>query len=204
MERSHFRPSRLTLILLIISIISSGEVSAQFLKQLIPDGVLSQYGGSIGYGSIGLSYGLFKKDRGSLDFTYGHVPESKGGTLDILSAKFAYRPLKINVNKWASFYALNPGTFVSYHLGKDFRNLSKDQYPEGYYWWSKAVRVHLSLSNEVKINAKKVFPKTGIKDIRLYAEYNINELYAVSLFDNEGSMSIFDIVRTGYGIRVYF
>jgi hypothetical protein len=206
MENYHTRSLTFNLFLTLTlgQLIFASTVTAQVLKALIPDGAVAQYAGSIGYGSAGISYTLFKNDRGSLDFTYGYVPESKGGKLHIFAGKFSYKALQIKVKDWGAVYPLNPGTFVSYHPGEQFEKWSKKQYPKGYYWWSKSVRYHLSLSTEAKISGKKILPKSGIKAIGLYSELNTNDLYMVSWFTNRDSMSFLDIVRVGYGVRVYF
>jgi hypothetical protein len=151
-----------------------------------------------------VSYDLFKGQRGNLDLTFGYVPEKKGGPLNILSGKFSYKPIKIQVKDIVVIYPVNPGTFVSYTPGENFEKWSKTQYPKGYYWWSKSTRVHLSLSTEAKFNGEKVFSGSGIKAIGIYSELNTNDLYTVSWFKNRDSMSLLDIVRVGYGVRVYF
>lgn len=191
-------------ILFIAVTASFSRSEAQILKSLVPDNAVLQYGGSIGYGSIGGGYDLFK-GKGNLDLIYGFVPKSKGGTLHIATAKFAYRPLKINVKKVAAVYPLNPGVFLSYHAGKQF-NLTWDeeQYPDGYYWWSPALRTHLSLSSELRLNTRQLFHDPGIKQVGLYYELNTNDLYAASWFQNRKTMSFYDIVKSGFGIRIYF
>jgi len=204
MESLHIRLLTSKLTLLLFFILSSLRADAQFLRKLIPDGAVSQYGGSIGFVSGGISYDLFRNKRGSLDFTYGHVPESKGGPLDVFAAKFFYRPIRIGIKDIAGIYPLNPGTFVSFHPGDKFENWNEGQYSKGYYWWSRSTRIHVSLSSELKLNGKKLLPKTRIDAIGIYSELNTNELYAVSWFKNKDSMSFLDIVRVGYGVRVYF
>ncbi|WP_242691692.1 hypothetical protein [Desertivirga arenae] len=180
------------------------KANSQGARFLIPDGAVTQYGGSIGYGSVGISYDLFKGERGNLDFTFGYVPESKGGPLRILAGKFSYKPLRIKVKDITAIYPVNPGTFVSYTPGEQFEKWSKTQYPKGYYWWSKSTRIHVSLSTEAKFNGEKLLPKTGLKAFSIYSELNTNDLYGVSWFKNRDSMSFLEIVRVGYGVRVYF
>jgi hypothetical protein len=204
MESYLLKSLRFNLAAIFIFLLSGTNAHGQLLKQLIPDGVIVQYGGSIGFLSGGISYDIFKNKRGNLDFSYGHVPESKGGPLDVFAVKFAYRPLKINVKDVATFFPLNPGTFISYHPGDKFEHWNSGQFSKGYYWWSRTTRVHLSLSSELKLNGKKLFGKKGIEAIGIYSELNTNELYAVSWFKNRDTMSFLDIVRVGYGVRVYF
>jgi len=204
MENYHTRSLIFKTPFLLLLLLLNIKSYSQNLKFLIPDGVVAQYGGSIGYGSAGISYDLFKEQRGNLDFTFGYVPASKGGSLSILAGKFTYKPIRIKIKDIATVYPINPGTFVSYTPGDKFEKWSKTQYPKGYYWWSKSTRIHLALSTEAKINGEKIIGKSGIKAIGIYSELNTNDLYFVSWFKNKDNMSFLDIVRVGYGVRVYF
>lgn len=182
-------------------------LKAQFLKKLVPDDAIVQYAGSIGFLSAGLGYDLFGNKRGSLDFNFGYVPKTAGGPLRILSLKFAYRPWKVSFGKWGTFYPLNPGTFLSYHFGKDYDfQWDENQYVKGYYWWSSALRPHLSFSNEVKLNLKKIFNSKapGLQSISIYSEFNTNELYLISFLQNVDALSVTHIFKVGFGLRLRF
>lgn len=183
----------------------TSAVMAQFPQGLIPKSALSQYAGSIGFFSAGVGYELFKNDRGSLDFMYGFVPKNRGGRLHIATVKFAYRPFEVRLNDWAKLYPVNPGAFLSYHFGPRFDfQWDKDTYEKGYYWWSTALRPHISLGTEVKIDTRKVAPALKIKSLSLYSEFNTNELYLVSYYQNAGTLSVTDIFKLGFGLRVAF
>ena len=177
---------------------------AQIPQFLIPKDVTLQHAGSIGFMSAGFGYPVFENQRGHLDFNYGFVPEKRGGELHVLSIKFNYRPWEIDIADGIKLYPANPGAFVTYHLGPQFDlHWDKDTYEEGYYWWSTALRPHLSLSTEFQMNAKKLFKTDKIKGISLYSEFNTNELYMVSYFQNVGALSITDIFKLGIGLRVH-
>ncbi len=94
--------------------------------------------------------------------------------------------------------------FVTYHFGKQFDFYwDKDTYEEGYYWWSTALRPHISISTEVELDAPKILKTSKIKGIRLYAEVNTNELYLTSYYKNAGAVKLRDIFKLGIGIRVH-
>ncbi len=174
-------------------------------KFLIPETAMVQRAGSIGYNSFGIGYNLFRNNRGSLDLTWGYVPESKGGRQDIFAGKFAYRPFHIKLKQFGDLYLVNPGVFVTHHPGGKFQTIrDKEQYPEGYYWWSSAVRFHLSASSELRINTPKTLSKTGIEQFAVYGEFNTNELYAVSWFKNPEQLPLHNIFKLGLGIKAYF
>lgn len=184
-------------------LIGISPLRSQAQEFLIPETIGAQYGGSIGYGSVNLGYLFFKEDKGSLDFSYGHIPESKGGIQNIGAIKFSYRPVNIKLKDWGVISPLNPGTFVSYDFGEDITR-DDNQYPKGYYWWSPAIRLHLSVNTELKLNTKKLFKNLGVKNLSIYYELNTNDLYAVSWFINREQLSFYDILKSGYGVKMYF
>ena len=189
--------------LIIIVLFSEAPASAQ--KFLIPDEVIMQHAGSIGYFSVGAGYKLFNNERGNLDLLYGYVPASKGGTLHMITAKFAYKPFVIRLNKLGTIYPLNPGVFFTYTPHEDLQlKFSKDNWPKGYYYWSEAIRPHISFSNEFEFSEPKFIKAAGLKSVSVYSEFNSNEWYLVNLFQNVPEMSFTEVFKLGIGIRLRF
>lgn len=190
-------------ILLFFSIILASTLSfaqSKLGKALAPDFVNMQYGGSIGYFSTGIGY-FFFNEKTTASLNYGYVPKSEGGPINILTTKFDYKPFNINLMKGVKWKPINPVFFVSYTLGRDFdKKFDPDQYPEGYYWWSTALKAHLGLSTEIKIFGDG---KSAIKAVSLYAETNTNDLYAVSWFENRTTTPFTKIFFWGYGVRLH-
>lgn len=181
------------------------KASAQKLRFLIPDGAIVQHAGSIGYFSGGVNYNFFKNQRGSFDVMFGVLPESKGGSFKTLSTKFAYRPFEIKVNDWLIFHPVNPGAFLSYTLDKEFDlTWDKDQYPKGYYYWSEALRFHVSFGSELKFNTTELWDSKKIKALTLYYEINTNDMYLVNYIQNTQAVSVTDIFKAGIGIKASF
>ncbi len=177
---------------------------AQFVKKLIPDAAITQYAGSIGYFSVGLSYDIFKNKRGNIDVNFGFVPASKGGYMHIVATKFTYRPFVINIKNKLTIYPINPGLFLSYTFDNELsRSFSKDQYPRGYYYWSEAIRPHLSFSHELKFDTRKIW-NNGLSAITIYSEFNSNDYYLVNYFQNTSSLKITDIFKLGIGAKIHF
>lgn len=191
--------SRLSLLIVLMGM----TLKSNAQKFLIPKDVVVQYAGSIGYLSAGAGYELFGNKRGNLDIIYGFVPESKGGALHIVTAKFAYRPFVIRIGDWAKIYPVNPGLFIRYTLNNNLGfNFDTVQYPKGYYYFSEAARPHLSISNEFQLIKGKVLDRTGLKAISLYSEFNTNDYYLVNYFQNTSALSVTDVFKLGIGIRV--
>ena len=180
-------------------------VRANAQQFLIPDELILQHAGSIGYVSAGAGYKLFNNERGNLDLLYGYVPKSKGGTLHIITAKFAYKPFVINVNKLGKIYPFNPGLFFTYTAHPDLQlKFSKDNWPKGYYYWSEAIRPHLSFSNELELTKPRFIKAAGLKSLSVYSEFNSNEWYLVNYFQNVPEVSVKDVFKLGIGVRMRF
>ncbi|WP_256005969.1 hypothetical protein [Pedobacter deserti] len=186
-------------------ILLSTTAQAQIFKALIPDEAIAQYAGSIGYFSAGAGYDIFANKKGRLDFHYGYVPQNKGGKLNIATVKFAYKPWEIGIGKTTKFYPLNPGIFLSYTFHKELSfNFDTEQYPKDYYYWSEALRPHLSVSTEVDISTAKLFKTNTIKKLGVYIEANTNDYYLVNYFQNMSALTITDVFQLGLGLRVRY
>jgi len=190
---------------LILLLTVQTKVFAQKLNFLIPNGAIVQHAGSIGYLSGGVSYDLFKNKRGSFDVMYGFVPESKGGSFSTLTTKLAYRPFEIKVNDWMVIYPINPGGFFSYTIQKDLDlTWDKGQYPKGYYYWSEALRAHVSLGTELTFNITKLLKSGKPQALTLFYEVNTNDMYLVNFFQNLQALPVTEIFKAGVGIKASF
>lgn len=195
---------RILFTLLLIPLGASKSFS-QKLKFLIPDAAIIQHGGSIGYFSIGGGYEIFKNKKGYIDINYGYVPASKGGELHTVTAKLAYKPFELKLNDWIKLYPFNPGFFLSYTFHEDLAfKFHSSEYPRGYYYWSPALRPHLSISNEIELSMPELWKNIGIHKVGIYSEFNTNDFYIVNYFQNASSLSLADIFQLGIGIRLKF
>lgn len=187
--------------LLLAVITSSLSAQNSFWKALKPDEVNLQYAGSIGFLSAGAGYHIMK-EKGAISFHVGYLPESLGGELTVISAKFHYKPWKIDVNDRILIYPFNPVIFPSYTLGQNFDfKFEAPQYRKGYYFWSSALRLHAGASAELKVLNK---PDAKLKSFSIYAETNTNDLYLITWFKNKSVVPFYNILKLGYGVKVGF
>lgn len=193
-------------IVFLLFLIGSGiKANAQKLKFLIPDEAIVQYAGSIGYFSVGAGYEIFGNKRGNLAFHYGYVPENKGGELNIATVKLSYKPWVVKLKEWGTLYPFNPGFFASYTFHKDLSLFfPSGQYPNDYYYWSEAIRPHLSFSTELELKLPKALTNVGVRALGLYIETNTNDFYLINYLQNMKTLTIDDIFQLGLGLRVKF
>lgn len=193
-------PFKIAVLLLISPQITFAQKS--LVSLLIPDYLEIQHAGSIGYMSAGIGYRLSPREKTTLSFHYGYVPEPKGGELHIAAVKFEYKPFAIHIKDKLIFYPVNPGIFLSYTFGEQFGlTFDQDQYNKGYYFWSPALREHLSFSSELKIMGDG---SSKIRAISLYTEANTNDLYLISWYENRTKTPIYQIFHLGFGVRMNF
>lgn len=188
---------------LIIALLATAQLHAQdsFFSRFKPDEVNIQYAGSIGFLSAGAGYHFFK-EKTTLSFHVGYVPENLGGEMTIVAVKFEYKPFAIKIKDKIIIHPINPTFFPSYTLGQNFDfKFEKPQYRRGYYFWSSALRLHLAFGTEVKLLTNKT---SKIKALSLYAEANTNDLYMISWFKNRELAAFRDIFKMGYGVKMYF
>lgn len=188
------------LIVLCVFLIQGFLCQGQSRSALRPDFAVLQYAGSIGFLSAGLGYEIFNQ-RARISAHFGHVPKRHGGTLNVVTGKIFFKPVEIKLrNNW-HLQPIDPGLMVSYHYGENFQTKWPDQiYPDGYYWWHPALRIHLG----VETSATKTFTKiNAIRAVTLYAELNTNELYFISFFQNFESVRPWKIIKGGLGVRIF-
>lgn len=202
----HFRLQKWLIKLVVISCLGfQGRANAQERHDLIPDAVILQHAGSIGYLSVGGSYEIFNNRRGNLDVLYGFVPRNKGGTLHIITTKFGYRPFVLQVKDLLTVYPINPGLFLSYTIDEKLSFLfDTEQYGKSYYGWSEALRSHVSLSQEIQLHTGRLLRTKSLNRVTIYSEFNASDLYLVSWIQNPKTLSATDVFKLGVGIKVKF
>jgi hypothetical protein len=165
-----------------------------------PDFATTQYAGSIGFVSGGFGYRVFK-DKAKLSFHYGFVPASKGGPLNIVASKLLFNTWKIKISNSVDVHPLSAGIMISYHFGEALNSSwSEYRYPKGYYWWRPSIRAHINTQSYVVVKLKN----KRVKSIAYFIDFNANDLYLVSYFQNRKALGLRDIVKVGYGLRVNF
>ena len=185
-------------LLILFCFVVCAEGLAQRAETLLPDYYAFQFAGSIGTGSVGVGYDLFK-EKTRLSLHYGFVPVAAGGELNIVAFKWLYRPWQITSSPRLSWNLFDVGAMVSYHFGEAFHTRwPSHRYPRGYYWWRPSLRYHLVFENSVTWQLER----GTFQAVSAYVEANSNELYLVSYALNTESLTPFQIFKLGVGVRL--
>lgn len=189
------------LLLIIFTFVCCTAWSQQRQHWTIPDFVVVQYAGSIGYFSGGLGYNIIKS-KARLSAHYGFVPANRGGELQVVSAKLIFVPTRITIWNRVRMNPFDLGVMASYHYGDKMETRwPEGVHPKGYYWWHPALRGHLVMESSVTYEFKK---GQRFHSVTGYVEFNTNELYFVSFLQNLQTVEIADIVKLGTGVRLQF
>ena len=119
-----------------------------------------------------------------------------------VSGRFLFVPKTYRLSDRVTLSPFNAGLMISYHMGSEFRTTwPQHRYPERYYWWQTAFRLHVNLQPAVTIHLSD---DTIFKSLSAYVDLNTNELYAVSFGKNPHAISFWDIWMLGAGVRLNY
>jgi hypothetical protein len=189
------------ILLLVFFIGFSLSSQSQEKNKWAPDFVVVQGAGSIGLVSAGFGYNLIKS-KARFSAHYGIVPQSHSGILNVVSTKLYFRPARFTIWNRVRMNPFDIGIMGSYHFGGRLEEEKPEGVrPRGYYWSHPAFRTHLGMESSVTYEFRKgksLHSATG------YIEFNTNEQYFISFVKNIKTISLWDIVTVGTGVRVYF
>lgn len=166
----------------------------------VPDGVVVQHAGNIGYLALGPSYNLFH-NKVTVDILYGFVPKFQAQeVLHMGSLRMTYQPYRIKLSEQYSVSPLRIGLGASFYFDDDLSLGWDREYPKGYYWWSEAVRV-LGFAG-ASLN-RRFGEDKFIKEVQIYSEVGTYDLVVTSWVRDE-SIKFGDILSLSIGLRASF
>jgi hypothetical protein len=165
----------------------------------LSDCLSAQYAGSIGLYAIGI-HKVSTNNKFETGILFGDLPEKFGGPVKTITVKFTYNPFRFNLSDKFQIEPLQAGVFITKHFGENLALTWGKDYPKGYYWWNRSIRYHLFVSTQ----ALYKFNKQPLDRITVNFEANTNDLYLYSYFPNMNTLSVWEIVYFGVGVKVYW
>jgi hypothetical protein len=167
----------------------------------LPDHMVVQFAGNIGLLSVGPGYSYFR-DKVQTDILYGITPAFETQTsIHILTAKTAYHPVKVKLNKGYILEPLRLGMGISYSIGNQFYTSWPDRYPDGYYWWTTSFRLTPFLGTSISRSIGN--GDTAIKRVQLYSELGTHDLAIISMVNNK-HFPVGRILNIAFGTKLVF
>jgi hypothetical protein len=132
----------------------------------------------------------------------GYVPAFTGSkTLETVTVKFTVSPFEIPINKSVTLFPLTSGVYFSYTPGEEYSSTLPSWYPDGYYWWSEAIRTNIFIGVAARVAGNRI--KAG-SFVTPYFEMGTNEIKLVSYAQNLRALDIWNILHFGIGVRYHF
>lgn len=168
----------------------------------LPDILTSQYAGSIGLISVGAGYEVIKR-KANVELLVGYLPSFTGSkSMQTLTLKFTARPVLWRPNNELIIEPMTMGIYFCYTPGREYSSDLPSWYPDGYYWWSEAVRVNIFIGGSVVVSLGQATEKG--RRLSGYYEIGTNEIKLVSYVQNKDALSIWNILHASLGVRYFF
>ena len=179
--------------------VCSSSFSQKTLRSVFPRSAwTAQYAGNTGFLTIGYSK-VTASRKMELGLLYGFVPKALGGVNHSINLKMTYNPFRITIHKKFKLEPIQAGLFISQNFGDHLGLYWDSKYPDGYYWWSRSLRIHAFVGAQISVKlGEKYFSRMSY-----YIEANTNDLYLHSYFPNRRTMSVTDIIFLGMGVKFY-
>jgi hypothetical protein len=174
---------------------AQSDTSAGKFDWLIPDGYVAAYAGGFGMFSAGGIYSLTKRFDAAL--TAGYVPE-RFGNIWTVNSIFTFNAARINLSGRFQANLLKAGVFLNLNFGDNIFLNWPEQYPSRYYWWNSALRLGPVLETEISYRMQP----TGLRYTAFF-QCLTNDMYLYSYIPNSRTLSLYDIIYFGTGIRVF-
>lgn len=163
-----------------------------------PDNIVLQHAGSIGFVSLGAGYSILN-NKANIDLLFGYVPRfTASRPLETATLKFTAYPWRVQLSKDVTWHPVTTGVYFCYTFGSEFKSKLPAWYPDGYYWWSEAVRANIFLGGALTTSLRNTERKLGA-----YYEVGTNELKLVSYAQNRNSLRVIHILHVGIGLRYH-
>ncbi|MEH0155728.1 hypothetical protein V6R21_16385 [Limibacter armeniacum] len=164
-----------------------------------PNHVKLQYAGNNGWLSTGVGYSFLKKKSWLMDFMYGYVPKSIGGTtIHVLSWKNTFILYRIKINEKV---AISPTIGINsiFDISNNSDYNLPDKFAEDYYEFNDAMQFYQFIGATVQLKLKETY---FIKQVDFMAETGALVIHMADMFVN--GVRPKDIYSVSLSVNAYF
>lgn len=187
------------------------EQYRRFWHSLIPNQARVQYAGSVGAANIGLGwhYGGRDKRLWETDFMFGFVPKNSAPKAHAtFTLRQSYVPFRIQLfpNRFGedkgsvAYEPLATGLIGNTIFGKSFWVSQPSRYPNKYYGFSTALRLHIFVGQRLRYEIPNRHRKY-VKAVSLCYEFSVSDLYLASALPNR-HIGLDEILSLSLGVKV--
>lgn len=172
-------------------------------NKLIPSYSKLQFAGGMGLVSVGTGWEYGKNRQWETDLLLGIIPKhSSKRTKVTFTLKQNFTPWRVPLRGRFSLEPLSTGLYLNTVFGGEFWMKNPDRYPQGYYWFSTRMRIHIFVGQRIRFDIPEG-RRWFLSAITAFYELSTCDLYVIQAVRNS-YMKADDVLRLSFGLKCSF
>lgn len=172
-------------------------------NKLIPSYSKLQFAGGMGLVSVGTGWEYGKNRQWETELLLGLIPKHSSKRAKVtLTLKQNFTPWRVPLRGRFALEPLSTGLYLNTVLGGEFWMKNPDRYPQGYYWFSTRLRIHVFVGQRIRFNIPEN-RRWFLSSITAFYELSTCDLYVIQAVRNS-YMKVSDVLRLSFGLKCNF
>lgn len=172
-------------------------------NKLIPSYSKLQFAGGMGLVSVGTGWEYGKNRQWETDLLLGLIPKHSSKRAKVtLTLKQNFTPWRVPLRGRFSLEPLSTGLYLNTVFGGEFWMKNPDRYPQGYYWFSTRMRIHIFVGQRIRFDIPEG-RRWFLSAITAFYELSTCDLYVIQAVRNS-YMKADDVLRLSFGLKCSF
>lgn len=172
-------------------------------NKLIPSYSKLQFAGGMGLVSVGTGWEYGKNRQWETDLLLGIIPKHSSKRAKVtLTLKQNFTPWRVPLRGRFALEPLSTGLYLNTVFGGEFWMKNPDRYPQGYYWFSTRMRIHIFVGQRIRCDIPEN-RRWFLSAITAFYELSTCDLYVIQAVRNS-YMKAGDVLRLSFGLKCSF
>lgn len=172
-------------------------------NKLIPSYSKLQFAGGMGLVSVGTGWEYGKNRQWETDLLLGLIPKHSSKRAKVtLTLKQNFTPWRVPLRGRFALEPLSTGLYLNTVFGGEFWMKNPDRYPQGYYWFSTRMRIHIFVGQRIRFDIPEG-RRWFLSAITAFYELSTCDLYVIQAVRNS-YMKADDVLRLSFGLKCSF
>lgn len=172
-------------------------------NKLIPSYSKLQFAGGMGLVSVGTGWEYGKNRQWETDLLLGIIPKHSSKRAKVtLTIKQNFTPWRMPLRGRFALEPLSTGLYLNTVFGGEFWMKNPDRYPQGYYWFSTRLRIHVFVGQRIRFDIPENH-RWFLSAITAFYELSTCDLYVIQAVRNS-YMKAGDVLRLSFGLKCSF
>lgn len=157
----------------------------------------------MGLVSAGTGWEYGKNRQWETELLLGIIPKhSSKRTKVTFTLKQNFTPWRVPLRGRVALEPLSAGLYLNTVFGGEFWMKNPDRYPQGYYWFSTRLRIHVFVGQRIRFNIPEN-RRWFLSSITAFYELSTCDLYVIQAVRNS-YMKAGDVLRLSFGLKCNF